>query len=157
MIPIRDSVRSRRFPIATVALIAANVGVFLYQSRLSSQDLQYFFLRNGVIPVQFTLLPRWLAAGKFGNVTLVLGTLVSSMFIHGGILHLLGNMLYLWVFGDNVEDRLGSARYLVFYLVTGSIATLAHIFFEPGSTVPLIGASGAIAGVLGGYRGFSEV
>jgi len=151
MIPIRDSIRSRRFPVVNITIIAINVAVFLYQSTLGPRDLQLFFMRHGVIPVQFTLLPRFLLAGRIEVVTHLLGTLGSAMFLHGGFLHLAGNMLYLWVFGDNVEDRLGHLRYLVFYLVTGSLATMAHILSAPGSTVPLIGASGAIAGVLGAY------
>jgi len=151
MIPVRDSIRSRRFPVATVAIIAVNIAVFIYQSSLGARALQLFFLRHGVVPVQFSLLPRFFLAGRFDVVTHLSGTLISAMFLHGNLLHLLGNMLYLWVFGDNVEDRLGRARFVAFYLLTGSAGTLAHIFAAPGSTVPLIGASGAIAGVLGAY------
>lgn len=151
MIPVRDSLRSRRFPAITVAVIAANVAVFIYQSSLGPHGLSLFFLRHGVVPVQFSLLPRFLLAGRLDVVLHLLGTLVSAMFIHGNLVHLLGNMLYLWVFGDNVEDRLGSIRYLLFYLATGAAATLVYIATDAASTIPLIGASGAIAGVLGAY------
>ena len=151
MIPLRDSIRSRRFPLVTVALIALNVVVFLYQSTLGPRDLGLFFLRHGVVPVQMTLLPRFLLAGRLDVVGHLAGTLFSTMFIHGGLLHLGGNMLYLWIFGDNVEDRLGHFRYLLFYLLTGGLATMAHVFSAPASTIPLVGASGAIAGVLGAY------
>lgn len=151
MIPIRDSLRSRRFPIATAVLIAVNVAVFIYQSSLGPRGLGLFFLRYGVVPVQFSLLPRFFFAGRVDVAAHLLGTLFSAMFIHGNLVHLLGNMLYLWVFGDNVEDRLGSAKYLLFYLATGALATLVYIATAPASTVPLIGASGAIAGVLGAY------
>lgn len=151
MIPVRDNIRSRRFPLLTVTIIAINVAVFVYQSSLTSGALRLFFLRHGIVPVQFTLLPRFLFSGRLDVVYHLLGTLVTGMFIHGNLVHLLGNMLYLWVFGDNVEDRLGRARFLLFYILAGSLATLTHITSAPASTVPLIGASGAIAGVLGAY------
>jgi membrane associated rhomboid family serine protease len=151
MIPVRDSIRSRRFPIVTVTLIVINILVFFYQSALSSPELQMFVMRYGVVPVQFALLPRFLFGGKLDFALLTLRTLVSATFLHGGLLHLGGNMLYLWVFGDNIEDRLGRWRYLAFYLTTGAVASVAHIISDPASTLPLIGASGAIAGVLGAY------
>ncbi|MDP2871785.1 MAG: rhomboid family intramembrane serine protease [Bacillota bacterium] len=151
MIPVRDNIRSRRFPLLTVMFIAINVAVFVYQSGLAPGELRLFFLRHGIVPVQFNMLPRFLFAGRLDVVYHLLGTLVTGMFIHGNLIHLLGNMLYLWVFGDNVEDRLGRGRFVVFYILTGALATLSHIVSAPASTVPLIGASGAIAGVLGAY------
>ncbi|OGS69651.1 MAG: rhomboid family intramembrane serine protease [Firmicutes bacterium RBG_13_65_8] len=151
MIPVRDSIRSRRFPVATVGIIAVNVLVFFYQSSLGQQKLSLFFLRYGIVPLQFSLLPRFLLGGRLDVVGHILGTLVSGMFLHGNLLHLFGNMLYLWVFGDNVEDRIGSVKYVIFYVLTGAAGTLAHIGFDPTSATPLIGASGAIAGVLGAY------
>jgi membrane associated rhomboid family serine protease len=151
VIPVRDSIRSRRFPVATVGIIALNVLVFVHQSTLSQQRLSLFYLRYGVVPLQFSLLPRFLLGGRLDVVGHILGTLVSGMFLHGNLLHLLGNMLYLWVFGDNVEDRLGSVRYGIFYVLVGAAGTLAHIGFDPNSATPLVGASGAIAGVLGAY------
>lgn len=151
MIPMRDSIRSRRLPVVNLALIAANVLVFLYQSALSQGELRAFIMRFGLIPIQITMVPRFLAAGRPEFAVQALGTFVTSTFLHGGLLHLGGNMLYLWVFGDNVEDRLGRWRYLLFYLVTGTIASMAHMYYDPTSRLPLIGASGAVAGVLGAY------
>jgi membrane associated rhomboid family serine protease len=151
MIPVRDSIRSRRFPLITVTIIALNIAVFIHQSNLTPGALRLFFLRHGIVPVQFMMLPRFLFSGRLDVVYHLLGTLVTGMFIHGNLVHLLGNMLYLWVFGDNIEDRLGRVRFVVFYLLAGSLATLAHIATDPASTVPLVGASGAIAGILGAY------
>lgn len=151
MIPLRDSIRSRRFPVVTVAIIVANIAVYVYQLGLSDRALNIFFMQYGVIPADVTSIGRLLLSGRFLLALQVLGTLVTSMFVHGGLLHLGGNMLYLWVFGDNVEDRLGSSKYFLFYVLTGVIATLTHIATGPNSEIPLIGASGAIAGVLGAY------
>lgn len=151
MIPVRDSIRSRRFPVVTVAIIAVNVAVFVHQSSLGSAALRMFYMRYGVVPVELTLLPRFLVAGRLEIVWYLLGTLVTAMFVHGGFVHLFGNMLYLWIFGDNVEDRLGRVRYLGFYLLTGIAGTLAHVVAAPSSNIPLVGASGAIAGVMGAY------
>jgi len=151
LIPLRDSIRSRRFPVMTVAIIAVNVAVYFYQGSLSSAGLGRFFMEYGVIPANVVRIGTWLLSGRWAFAAQALGTLVTSMFVHGGLLHLGGNMLYLWVFGDNIEDRLGSGRYLLFYLLTGIIATLTHAATDLGSTIPLIGASGAIAGILGAY------
>ncbi len=187
MIPIRDALRSQRFPVVTVALIVLNLLVFLYQGYLATRpavsvDLRpwaaagltapvsvpptrhgttlplsmsafpvpaddAFVIRYGLVPAEFTMgrdlpptlgLPIWL-------------TLLTSMFLHGGLLHVLGNMLYLWVFGDNVEGAMGRGRFLAFYLLCGAVAGLAQIAASPHSPLPQIGASGAIAGVLGAY------
>lgn len=145
MIPLRDSLRSRSFPIVTILLIIANFYIFLQELTLSAPALDKFVHHFGVIPAQIY--------GIFVHEGLSWGLLplLTSMFLHGGWLHLLGNMLYLWVFGDNVEDRMGHAKFLLFYLAAGIAGALAQIWADPGSTIPTIGASGAIAGVLGAY------
>jgi membrane associated rhomboid family serine protease len=134
--------------IVNIALIVLNVLVFLVELGQGSEGaLQSFITAWGVVPREFAVhrdlppqipLPYW-------------STLITSMFLHGGWLHLGGNMLYLWIFGDNIERALGSVRYLIFYLVCGIVAGLAHIWFAGGSAIPSVGASGAISGVLGGY------
>lgn len=147
MIPLRDSQPSRRFPLVTITLIAINVLVFIYEVGLNQAGLQQLFITYGLIPARMGSLPVTLLEGEYG----VLLTLVTAIFLHGSWLHIGGNMLYLWVFGDNVEDRMGSARFVLFYLVTGIAANLAHFFANPVSTIPTVGASGAVAGVLGAY------
>jgi membrane associated rhomboid family serine protease len=134
MFPVSDVIPSRTTPFVTVGLIILNAAVFLYELQLSRPELQLFALAFGVVPAYFD----W-------------STLVTSMFIHEGWLHLLGNMLYLWIFGDNVEDRLGHAGYLLFYIACGSAAALGQVAVSTGSAIPMIGASGAIAGVMGAY------
>lgn len=134
MIPLRDVIPSRTFPFFTIVFISLNSVAFLFELSLGDRALEAFMYRYGVVPVQFRWLPVF-----------------TSMFLHGGWLHFLGNMLYLWIFGDNVEDRLGHGRFVLFYLFCGATAALAHVFMNPLSTVPTIGASGAIAGVMGAY------
>ncbi len=137
MFPIGDDdSRRRSWPVVTVVLIAINVAVFLLELQLGDAFIQKW----AFVPSRFAADP----AGQWP-------TLFTAMFMHGGWLHLGGNMLYLWIFGDNVEDRFGPVRYLVFYLVTGLAATFAQYAVTPGSSVPNVGASGAIAGVLGAY------
>ena len=133
MIPLRDVIPSRTTPVITISLIALNVVVFLYQLLLGEQ-VNDFILYYGLIPAAFS----WVAV-------------FTSMFLHGGLLHVGGNMLYLWIFGDNVEDRMGHGRFLVFYLLCGIAAALAQTILNPDSVVPMVGASGAIAGVMGAY------
>lgn len=148
MIPIRDNVRPRRYPYVNITLIAVNAVVFLYQVILGPEALRDFILTFGVIPREITALNLTdLFLGGFTPLV----PLVTATFLHGGWFHLIGNMLYLWVFGDNIEDCLGSLKYLVVYILMGVVGHFSHIFFEPLSTVPLIGASGAIAGILGAY------
>lgn len=148
MIPIRDSVRPRRIPVVNWLLIGLNVYVFLMQASLSPRELQLFFRQFGVIPAQILHLDlHWLLSGYWEPFL----PMLTHMFLHGSWWHLLGNMLYLWVFGDNMEDRLGHAGYLLFYLAMGVIAALTHVWSDPFSTVPMVGASGAVAGVLGAY------
>ncbi|GAB6158469.1 rhomboid family intramembrane serine protease [Desulfotomaculum varum] len=140
MIPLKDNIPSRSFPFVTLLLIALNTLAWLYELSLGPymDDLILFF---GVTPVQLFHM-------SLGDQLFVMTT---AMFLHGSWMHFLGNMLYLWIFGDNVEDRMGKLRFLLFYLITGYLATLAHVISDPSSASPLIGASGAIAGVLGGY------
>ncbi len=141
MIPLGDSVPSRRFPFVTYTLIALNVLVFMFELSLGSH-VETFLTWFGVVPA---VLSQW------RQHPLVLLTLITSQFLHAGWWHIIGNMLYLWIFGDNVEDRMGHGRYLLFYLGAGIVAGVAQALLAAGSTVPSIGASGAIAGVLGSY------
>jgi len=142
MIPLRDSTRSRSSPMVVYLIIAACVAAFLYTVGLGSDQARMgFYTSYGAIPRAITQGPwpaPWLS-------------LLTSIFLHGSWLHLGGNMLYLWVFGDNVEDAMGHGGFLLFYMLTGVIAALAHVATQPASLEPLIGASGAIAGVLGAY------
>jgi membrane associated rhomboid family serine protease len=134
MFPIRDTQPSYSKPVVTVVLIVVNILVFLYQFSLDSFSQNAFMYRYALIPDRF----------HFSNV-------VTSMFLHGGWMHVLGNMWFLWIFGDNIEDILGHVKYLVFYLMCGIAAALTQVFFNPFSRVPMVGASGAIAGVMGAY------
>jgi len=146
MLPLSDSVRTRRPPVVNLTLIALNVLVFLYELSLGPR-LDLLLDRYGIIPARIMAA----LADAPGANRWVLVTLITATFLHAGWLHLVGNMLFLWIFGDNVEDRLGHATYLFFYLTCGILANLAEAYALPGSTVPGIGASGAIAGVLGAY------
>ncbi|MBE7415476.1 MAG: rhomboid family intramembrane serine protease [Deltaproteobacteria bacterium] len=147
MIPIRDDIPSRTYPYVTVALLVLNVAVFLYQLTLDVNGLERFIYATAAIPAELTSM----AEVRPVDVLPVELTLLPAMFVHGGLLHLGGNMLFLWIFGDNVEDRFGHFRFLFFYLAAGVAASMVHILIEPGSVVPMVGASGAIAGVLGAY------
>ena len=141
MIPIRDTVRAQRFPVVNTLLIILNVLVFLFEASLGPGALNRLIFTLGLVPVRV-----WLAGGLSQWLTLF-----TSMFLHGSWLHLISNMLALYIFGDNVEDRLGPLRYLVFYLLGGTLAGLAHLGAYPTSQLPTVGASGAIAAVLGAY------
>jgi membrane associated rhomboid family serine protease len=151
LIPIKDDNPSRSFPFITILLIAANAALFVYQFSLGPVG-QTFVLRFGAIPWEITHLKELpgLPARSVAGIPTVL-TLFTSMFLHGGILHLLGNMLYLWIFGDNIESLIGHFRFLTFYLLCGLTAALTYVVFDPNSHIPMIGASGAISGVLGAY------
>ena len=141
MIPLRDTIPARRFPLVNTALIGFNVFVFLLEAALGPAQLEHVIALFGLIPARFWQvegLGRWLP-------------LFTSMFLHGGWWHLISNMLALYIFGDNVEDRLGHFRYLVFYLGSGLAAGGAHLLAYHSSPIPTVGASGAIAGVLGAY------
>ncbi len=145
MIPIGDSTRRRTTPYVNVGIIIACVLVFLYELSLNAFEVSDLFRDWGVIPVQ---LIDWLESPSGVEEP---ATVVSAMFIHGGWLHLIGNMLFLWVFGDNVEDAMGHGRYIVFYLLVGVGAVALQVFVDQDGVIPMIGASGAIAGVLGAY------
>jgi membrane associated rhomboid family serine protease len=146
MIPIRDDIPTRRFPYVTYALIAANIVVFIYQFSLGESGFMRFIYEWGYTPADIVQTYR-----SGGLDPQVLATLVTAIFLHGGWLHLGFNMLYLHIFGNNVEDSMGRLRFLVFYLLVGVLANFGQIVVSPDSEVPGVGASGAIAGVLGAY------
>ena len=149
MIPIGDAPGyRRRFPVVMLAILAANVLVFLYEVSLGDRNLQQLFFSAGVVPLEYTR-GREIGPPPPYNVTWL--TLITSMFLHGGFLHIASNMLYLFVFGDNVEDAFGHLGFLVFYGLSGLIASVTHILFNANSSIPSVGASGAIAGVLAAY------
>ena len=133
MIPLRDVIPSRTTPVVTISLIVVNALVFFYQLSLGP-DVQAFAEEWGLVPAEFSLVAA-----------------LTSMFLHGGFLHFGANMLYLWIFGDNVEDRMGHRRFVAFYVLCGGAAALAQTIADPASTAPMVGASGAIAGVMGAY------
>ena len=140
MFPLYDTVRSRRFPLINVILIVANVLAFLFELQLGEPALKEFIFAWGLIPIHFVSDPStaWV-------------TIFSAMFLHGGWFHIINNMWVLFIFGDNVEARMGGIRYLIFYLLSGIAAGLLQSFILPSSDIPMIGASGAVAGVLGAY------
>jgi len=147
MIPLKDINRSQTVPFITVTLIILNGLVFFFELTLGQSSLERFVKTFGVVPALFQNPVYWQTVGLVGGAL----PLLTSMFLHGGWLHFLGNMLYLWVFGDNIEDRLGHVRFFFFYIVCGLVAAFLHIFTNMSSQVPTIGASGAIAGILGAY------
>ena len=147
MIPLKDEHPSGQVPVLMIGILLSNVGIFVYAWLLGDIGSHVFSARYGAIPFE---IMHGIDAISPTPIPIYL-TLLSSMFMHGGILHLGGNMLYLWIFGNNIEAALGPARFLFFYLFCGVIATLAHVISEPESTIPMVGASGAIAGILGGY------
>jgi len=153
MIPLKDDVPSQSIPVVTLAVIGLNVAVLFYQLTLqmgpdpgAQRAALDFVLEFGVVPCRLTGECRVLE--DFPHPVL---TLFTSMFLHGGLLHLGGNMLYLWIFGNNVEDTLGHGRFVVFYVASGLAAAMAQIMINPASTTPMVGASGAVSGVLGAY------
>jgi membrane associated rhomboid family serine protease len=134
MFPVSDVIPSRTTPYVTISIIAVNTLAFLYEWQMSDRELRLFLMQFGAVPAYLSL-----------------PSIVTSMFLHGGWLHFGGNMLYLWIFGDNVEDRFGHLRFLAFYLFCGALAVFGQVSMNPDSLVPMIGASGAIAGVMGAY------
>lgn len=148
MIPLRDDNPTELKPVITLALIAANLAcwVLLQGAGLDARTLQASVNAFGMFPCEVTHVCAREGGGGLGWVEIV-----TSMFMHGGWEHILGNMLFLWVFGNNIEDSMGHARFLVFYLVCGIAAGVAHVFFTPASQLPTVGASGAISGVMGAY------
>ena len=142
VLPLRDFIPTRRFPVLTVSIIIVNIIAFAYELLADAGGtLEQTFYTMGVVPFDVT--------HSFGPAVAL--TFITSMFLHGGFMHIIGNMLYLWIFGNNVEDSMGRGRFLVFYLVSGIIASTAQVLAGPNSRLPSIGASGAIAGVLGAY------
>src|SRR5580704_10171193 len=134
MIPLRDVIPSRTTPYITVTIIALNALAWFYELTLPQDQLNQFLQTFGVVPGAFSA-----------------PTLITSMFLHGSWSHVIGNMWYLWIFGDNVEDRVGHGRFIIFYLLCGVVAALGQMAIDPTSTLPTIGASGAIAGMMGAY------
>jgi membrane associated rhomboid family serine protease len=158
VIPIGDNVRLVRFPAVTRLLVLVNVAVFLLQYSSPGTDLERLYHRFGVVPAR--IFAEWAAIRRDPAIVVegfpdflvvVVLPFLTSMFLHAGPLHLLGNMVFLWIFGDNVEDRLGRARFLVFYLLCGVAASVLHVALEPLARIPVVGASGAIAGVLAAF------
>jgi membrane associated rhomboid family serine protease len=146
MIPIRDRNPSGTFPYVTIGIIIINVLIFLYELSLGS-GLGEFIMKFGVVPLKvsyYSQVPDLTFINTFFPF-------ISSMFLHGGFVHLIGNMWFLWIFGDNIEDKLGHFKFIAFYFLCGIIASSVHVFFNSQSNVPCVGASGAIAGVLGAY------
>ena len=153
MIPLKDDIPSSSLPVVTIGIIILNVLVFLYQLSLggsgepgATQAAEQFVLEFGAVPCRLT--GACSLADTFPHPAV---TVLTSMFLHGGLFHIGGNMLYLWIFGDNIEDALGHGRFLLFYLLSGIVAAVGQAVVNPSSTVPMIGASGAISGVLGAY------
>jgi membrane associated rhomboid family serine protease len=146
MFPLKDTIPSSSFPFVTIGIIVINFVVFLYELTLGPQ-LNTFINQYGVIPshILTTLNKNWL---YFIPASV---PVFSSIFIHGGWMHIIGNMWYLWIFGDNIEDRTGHFRFFLFYVICGVAATVSHIIMNPASNLPTVGASGAIAGVMGAY------
>src|SRR5437763_3328226 len=134
MIPLRDIIPSRTVPYITITIIALNALAWLFEVSLSPEVLEQFLRIYGVVPADFTA-----------------PTLITSMFLHGSWWHVIANMWYLWIFGDNVEDRLGHGRFIVFYLLCGVVSAMGQVLIDPTSSLPTIGASGAVAGVMGAY------
>jgi membrane associated rhomboid family serine protease len=155
MFPLKDENPTELFPIVTLLLIAANVAVWVLVQGAGEPDvLMQSVCQYGAVPADVTgqepALPATMPDPCPGPGAGVPG-LVTSMFMHGGWLHLIGNMWFLWIFGNNIEDSMGRTRFILFYLLTGIAAAGAHIFTEPGSAIPMVGASGAISGIMGAY------
>jgi membrane associated rhomboid family serine protease len=148
MIPIRDTVPTRHPPVATTLLVIANVTVFLFELTLPPRSLEYVVHQLGIVPARYTH-PAWAALTGFPLHDF--WPFLTAMFLHGSFLHLLGNVWTLWIFGDNVEDRMGPGRFVVFYLLCGLASGFVHVVANPNSVLPTVGASGAIAGVMGAY------
>jgi len=152
MIPLKDNLTPRRFPIMTLSLIVVNILVFIYELTLGP-DLMSFFRRYAIVPENFFAGGYYDYFGRIQQLSPleIAFPLLTSMFLHGGFLHIAGNMLYLWIFGDNIEDKIGSVRFLLLYLASGLVAATAHLIMNSDSSVPSLGASGAVSGILGAY------
>ncbi|MFN3308118.1 MAG: rhomboid family intramembrane serine protease [Anaerolineales bacterium] len=147
MLPIRDTIHARSFPLVNYAIIGLNTAIFLFEVSMPDRLLERFIYVFGMVPARLPLFEPW----RFLFSPLAVISLFTHMFLHGGWVHFLSNMWILFIFGDNVEDRMGSFRYLVFYLLGGLAAAFTQAFIDPTSKVPAIGASGAIAAVMGAY------
>ncbi|MEK7279729.1 MAG: rhomboid family intramembrane serine protease [Nitrospirota bacterium] len=147
MIPLKDDNPTKTFPIITILIIAINIFVYFYMLTLDDDSARHLVNLYGATPYE---LMHGYGLNKGVSLSIML-TVITSMFLHGGFFHLLSNMLYLWVFGNNIEDSMGHFRFIVFYAICGSVAVFAHALINQGSTLPMIGASGAISGVLGAY------
>lgn len=148
MVPLRDNNPTKITPYVTYVLIAVNIVIFIYEASLSPPELDGFFHLFAVVPEELT---RSWQGDNIGQPVPETLTLVTSQFLHGGFLHVAGNMLFLWIFGNNVEEQLGRVKYIIFYLACGILAALSQWFFSAQSSIPSLGASGAIAGVMGAY------
>jgi membrane associated rhomboid family serine protease len=146
-IPLKDDNPTHRMPIITIGLIAVNCIVYLYQMTMPVQAEQMFIYQYGLIPIEITRLTDMTPQIPFP----ILLSPFTSMFMHGGLIHLGGNMLYLWIFGNNIEDYLGRIRFFAFYILSGLAAVALFVIIEPSGDMPMVGASGAIAGILGAY------
>jgi membrane associated rhomboid family serine protease len=146
MIPLKDNNPTTHFPIITILIILINCAVFIYTDILGLATKEFYY-QFSVIPVDITSLGQATERPALA----ALSTLITSQFLHGGLFHIASNMLFLWIFGNNVEDRLGKIRFVIFYLLCGIIAALAQVMGDPSSTTPMLGASGAIAGIMGAY------
>lgn len=147
MIPLRDKNPTLSFPLITISLILANVLIFIYELSLPQDAYENLIYKYGAVPLEITTLRD---IKPYSPIPLPM-TMITAMFLHGGVLHIFGNMLYLWVFGNNVEDNFGKLRFIIFYIACGLSASILHIIMNPSSPLPMIGASGAISGVLGAY------
>ncbi|MGD9577299.1 MAG: rhomboid family intramembrane serine protease [Syntrophorhabdus sp.] len=148
MIPIRDNIATRTFPIITASLIFVNILIFLWMRfTLTSMEGQFVYKYYGLVPREFITS----LSSRLDLVPYNVMTVFSSMFLHGGFFHIGGNMLYLWIFGNNIEDAMGHGRFIFFYLLAGIVAAFAQLLYDPASNIPMIGASGAVSGVLGAY------
>jgi membrane associated rhomboid family serine protease len=146
VIPLKDSNPTERFPIVTVLFIALNILVYLYEVALGEGRGEYFIGAFALVPARLFHAAEVIPGPFPASVTLF-----TSMFLHGGLFHLAGNMLYLWIFGNNIEDAMGRVRFVVFYLLCGMVAAVSHAMTNTQSLIPMIGASGAVSGVLGAY------
>jgi len=148
MIPLKDNIATRTFPIITVSILFVNMLIFVMQALfLPSREGEMYFKYYGLIPGEFLLA----LSRRWDLIPYNILTVFTSMFIHGGLFHVVGNMLYLWIFGNNVEDSMGHMRFIIFYFLSGVVAAAFQFFYDPHSTIPMVGASGAVSGILGAY------
>jgi len=160
LFPLKDDNPTRRTAVVTILFISINAVAFVYLNFMAPRPPEYYIDSSALIPWEIThfqnaSLPvqnsRGHTVGSFQRTIAPYQSLISSMFMHGSLMHILGNMLFLWIFGNNIEDHLGKIRFILFYLLSGIIASLIHTLFHPSSLVPVIGASGAVSGVMGAY------